>query len=48
MECFTANFLQLFTKKRQKLAFLWTVGTRHQTLAFPRLLKRRTFFMKIS
>ena len=26
MECFTADFLQFFTKKRQKLAFEWTAG----------------------
>ena len=26
MECFTAYFLQFFTKKRQKLAFGWTAG----------------------
>ena len=26
MECFTAGFLQLFTKKLQNLAFGWTAG----------------------
>ena len=26
VECFTADFLQLFTKKRQSLAFGWTAG----------------------
>ena len=25
-ECFTADFLQFFTKKRQNLAFGWTAG----------------------
>ena len=32
MECFTADFLQFFTKKRKNLAFGWTPG--HQTQAF--------------
>ena len=26
MECFTADILQCFTKKRQNLAFGWTAG----------------------
>ena len=26
MECFTANFLQFFTKKHQNLALAWTAG----------------------
>ena len=26
MECFTADFLQFFTNKRQNLAFGWTDG----------------------
>ena len=26
MECFTADFLKVFTKKRQNLAFGWTAG----------------------
>ena len=26
MECFTADFLQFFAKKRQNVAFGWTVG----------------------
>ena len=26
MECFTADFLQFFTEKRQNLAFGWTAG----------------------
>ena len=26
IECFTADFLHLFTKKRQNLAFGWTAG----------------------
>ena len=35
MECFTADFLQFFTKKRQNLVFVggW-MGSRHQTQAF--------------
>ena len=34
MECFTADFLKLFTKKRQNLFFGGRLGTCHQTEAF--------------
>ena len=34
MECFTADFLRFFTKKRQNLALGWWLGTRHQIQVF--------------
>ena len=34
MECFTAEILQFFTKKRQNLALGGRLGTRHQMQAF--------------
>ena len=34
MECFTADVLQFFTKKRQNLAMGERLGTHHQTQAF--------------
>ena len=33
MECFTADFLQFFTKKRQNMALGGQLGTRHRTQA---------------
>ena len=34
MECFTADFLQFYTKTRQNLAFDGRLDTRHQIQAF--------------
>ena len=34
MECFTADFLRFFTEKRQNLALVGQLGTRHQIQAF--------------
>ena len=34
MECFTAEFLQLFAKKRPNVDFRWMLGTWHQVQAF--------------
>ena len=39
MECFTADFLQFFTKKRQNLPFVWAAGYFHQTQAFQELAR---------
>ena len=46
LECFTANFLQIFTKKRQNLALWWTAGYSPSnpsisgiSLKFPNLLR---------
>ena len=35
VECFTADFLQFFTKKRQIWLLGGRLGTRHQIQAFP-------------
>ena len=34
MECFTAEFLQFFTKQRLNFVLGGRLGTRHQTQAF--------------
>ena len=50
MECFTDDFLQVFTKKCQNLAFGWMAGYLQSNprisrvfLKFPKILSRNSF-----